>query len=66
MFSDGIPEAARDGEFFDNERLGQALIAQAKTASLEDAGDRLLAEVETFLAGTPRSDDVTLVLLRRT
>jgi sigma-B regulation protein RsbU (phosphoserine phosphatase) len=65
VFSDGIPEAVRDGEFFDNERLGQALIAQAGTASLEEAGDRLLAEVETFLAGTPRSDDVTLVLLRR-
>ena len=65
VFSDGIPEAARGGEFFDNERLGQALIAQAKTPSLEEAGDRLLGEVETFLAGTPRSDDVTLVLLRR-
>jgi phosphoserine phosphatase RsbU/P len=65
VFSDGIPEAAREGEFFDNERLGRALVAQAKNRSLEDAGDRVLGEVESFLAGTPRGDDVTLVLLRR-
>ncbi len=65
IFSDGIPEAVRDNEFFDNERLGQALLAQAGTADLEDASDGVLGEVEAFLAGTPRSDDVTLVLLRR-
>jgi serine phosphatase RsbU (regulator of sigma subunit) len=65
VFSDGIPEATREGEFFDNERLGKALVAQAKTPDLQQAGERLLGEVETFLAGTPRSDDVTLVLLRR-
>jgi sigma-B regulation protein RsbU (phosphoserine phosphatase) len=65
VFSDGIPEAARDGEFFDNDRLGKSLVAQARTPSLEAVGDTLLDEVETFLAGTPRGDDVTLVLLRR-
>jgi phosphoserine phosphatase RsbU/P len=65
VFSDGIPEAAREGEFFDNERLGKCLVSQAATPLLEEAGERLIAEVESFLAGTPRSDDVTLLLLRR-
>ena len=65
VFSDGIPEAARDGEFFDNERLGKSLIAHAQDPQLEQVGDQLLDEVESFLDGTPRGDDVTLVLLRR-
>jgi sigma-B regulation protein RsbU (phosphoserine phosphatase) len=65
VFSDGIPEAARGEEFFDNERLGKALTANAGAADLEEAGDRVLGEVESFLAGSPRGDDVTLVLLRR-
>ena len=65
VFSDGIPEAARGEEFFDNERLANALKARASADRLADVGDGVLAEVETFLSGTPWSDDVTLVLLRR-
>ena len=67
VFTDGIPEAERSSprEFFGDERLQAALMARADSASLEAAAEGLMAEVETFVAGTPRSDDITLVLLRR-
>ena len=65
-FSDGIPEATREGEFFDDARLREALIEMATNPELDRVGDGIVARVEKFLAGAPRSDDVTLVLVRRT
>lgn len=64
-FSDGIPEAARGSEFFDDERLEQALLELAAENDLDRVGEGVVARVESFLAGEPRSDDVTLVLARR-
>lgn len=66
IFTDGIPEATRDGEFFDDERLGEALIEASSAATLEEVSDAVIGKVDAFLAGTHRSDDVTLLLLRRT
>jgi sigma-B regulation protein RsbU (phosphoserine phosphatase) len=64
-FSDGIPEATREGEFFDDIRLREALVEMATDPELDRVGDGIVARVEKFLAGAPRSDDVTLVLVRR-
>ena len=64
-FSDGIPEATRGGEFFDEERLRQALIELAGETELDRLGDGVVTRVADFLAGEPRSDDVTLLLARR-
>ena len=64
LFSDGIPEAQRGGEFFDEERLDQALLEACREEHLEDVRRRVLARVDEFLAGSPRTDDLTLVLLR--
>jgi sigma-B regulation protein RsbU (phosphoserine phosphatase) len=64
-FSDGIPEAVRGGEFFDDERLQQALVQLSVDPDLDRVGEGVVSRVEAFLAGEPRSDDVTLVLARR-
>lgn len=64
-FSDGIPEATRGGEFFDDDRLRQALIELASETEIDRIGDGVVTRVAEFLAGEPRSDDVTLLLARR-
>ena len=65
VFSDGVPEAQSGQEFYDNERLHLALKASAPLVPLEAARLALIRNVEEFLAGAPRSDDVTVLMLRR-
>ena len=65
LFTDGIPEAQRGSEFFGDDRLREVLGRLRQEASLESVASGLVAEVEKFLDKAPRSDDVTLLLLRR-
>lgn len=65
LFSDGIPEAQHGEEFFDFERVAEALRAAEPEADLQVAADRVIASIDDFAAGEHRADDVTLVLLRR-
>src|SRR5207247_8812189 len=65
LFSDGIPEAQRGEEFFDDRRLHEALLAEGATADLQALRGGILGRVDDFLAGAPRTDDITLVLVRR-
>lgn len=65
VYSDGLTEACNDqGDFFGDERL-PALLPQLQGLSAEAAGDRLLAEFELFVGDEYRSDDLSLVLLKR-
>lgn len=62
FFTDGVTEARRDAEFYDDERLLRTLTALRH----EDAGtiaERLGDEVVDFQGGLPR-DDIALVVLR--
>ena len=65
VFTDGIPEAKRGKEFFDDRRLVEVLSQRAGDAELEAVADAVVTSVDEFLAGEPRTDDVTLVLVRR-
>jgi sigma-B regulation protein RsbU (phosphoserine phosphatase) len=65
VFSDGIPEAARGDDFFEDARLAKALLEQANEARLDQIAGHVIGRVDEFLAGSGRTDDVTLVLLRR-
>ena len=65
IFSDGIPEAQNRDEFFDFDRLSAVLREQGDVAELESARRNVLARVEAFLNGEPRTDDITLLLVRR-
>ena len=66
LFTDGVSEA-RDGQDqeYGTERLAEFL---ARTAALrpQDLASACLQEVNTFAAGAPQTDDVTIMVIRRT
>jgi serine phosphatase RsbU (regulator of sigma subunit) len=65
IFSDGIPEAMRGDEFFGDARLQETLAAAAATPDLDGARRGVFARLDAFLGDAPRSDDITLLLIRR-
>jgi serine phosphatase RsbU (regulator of sigma subunit) len=65
LFSDGIPEAQKGEDFFEQERLEAVLLEQAPVADIEQARRNILARVQEFIDGSPRTDDITLLLIRR-
>jgi serine phosphatase RsbU (regulator of sigma subunit) len=65
VFSDGIPEAQCGLEMFEDARLHAALLEVAAAPDLADVRRGVLARLDTFLGDAPRSDDVTLLLIRR-
>ncbi len=65
VFSDGIPEAQRGEEFFDTPRVEEALRELCAGGDVAAVADGLIRRIDAFSAGEHRSDDVTLVVLRR-
>jgi len=65
LFSDGIPEAQRGEDLFDDRRLHELLLAGSPTASLDALRERVIEGVREFMGEEPRTDDITLVLIRR-
>ncbi|SDT28143.1 SpoIIE family protein phosphatase [Actinoplanes derwentensis] len=63
LYTDGVIEARRGGEFFGEERLHRVLTAAAGS-SAEEIADRILAAVADF-AGTNTEDDMAVLVLRR-
>ena len=64
-YSDGLTEATdREGREFGEDRL-RALLPGLSRVPVEDAGRRLIHEVETFLDGERPHDDLSVVVLRR-
>jgi sigma-B regulation protein RsbU (phosphoserine phosphatase) len=64
LFSDGVTEAMNaEGEEFTDDRLIACANAH-RGESPQQVLDALLADVHTFCAGEPQSDDVTAVLVR--
>ena len=65
MVSDGVLEARNEQEgFFGEERFRQ-LLQRLRGLSAESAGKRILQEVEIFVGDAPRSDDISLVIVRK-
>jgi len=65
LFSDGIPEAQRGEEMFDDARIYEALKEGADGRPLPEVREHLLGRIATFLDGAAQTDDVTLLLIRR-
>jgi serine phosphatase RsbU (regulator of sigma subunit) len=65
IFSDGIPEAMGPDGFYGDERLVETL-RRHLDQPLDTVARAALADVELFRGATPASDDVTILLLRRT
>ena len=64
LYTDGINEAPdKSGEMFGISRL-QTLVAEGRGA-LEEAGDKIVAEVKQFITGTQQADDMCLVIVGR-
>ena len=65
LFTDGIPEAQKGEAMFDDAGVRAAVLEESGAADLATMRERLLARVDEFLAGSPRTDDITLLLMRR-
>jgi sigma-B regulation protein RsbU (phosphoserine phosphatase) len=67
LFSDGVSEAQRGTEFFDDveTRVPQTVLEAEREPDVERGADRIITRIDEFAAGAHRADDVTLVLLRR-
>jgi sigma-B regulation protein RsbU (phosphoserine phosphatase) len=66
VYSDGITEAMNEqDEFFGDERL-QALIAETPQMTAAEAGTHILAGLASFVGDAEQSDDVSLMVLKRT
>ncbi len=65
VFTDGVTEACnRKGEFFLESRL-EAYLAAHASRPVDELVRGLQAEVESFGAGVPRADDITVLAVRR-
>ncbi|MGE5176621.1 MAG: SpoIIE family protein phosphatase [Hyphomicrobiales bacterium] len=65
IFSDAVLEAKRRGKFYGSRRFLRALRKSADRSTLEATRRDLIEDVDAFLAGLPRQDDLTLLLVRR-
>jgi sigma-B regulation protein RsbU (phosphoserine phosphatase) len=64
FFTDGISEAMNsDSDCFGEARLGQ-LVAEHGDLPPEELRERILREIESFVAGAPQHDDMTLILIK--
>ncbi|MBN1446756.1 MAG: SpoIIE family protein phosphatase [Bacteroidetes bacterium] len=64
-YTDGVNEAmSHDMEEFSDERLAD-LVEQCRTLTAEETLQRIRAEIVSFTAGTAQSDDITMLVLRR-
>ena len=61
LYTDGITEARRDGEFFGDDRVAR-LIADAGDLSAQELADALVATAVEFQGGTTRDDIAVLVI----
>jgi sigma-B regulation protein RsbU (phosphoserine phosphatase) len=65
IFSDGVPEATTDGDRFLGMDPVQDILMTHSREPLSEIRSRIVSAVDSYLAGEPNSDDVTLLLLRR-
>ncbi len=65
VYSDGLTEARNEqGEFFGEKRL-MDLLPKLSRLSSEEAGNRILAEIDHFTGEARPNDDLSMVILRR-
>lgn len=66
FYTDGVTEARNGaGDFFGDERLLQTAVS-GKHDNAQQLAQRIKTAVETFTQNTPQSDDMTLLVVKRT
>jgi serine phosphatase RsbU (regulator of sigma subunit) len=64
LYTDGVTEAMdRDGRFFGEGRL-ESYLGQQRSATEQEIVDGVFERLETFVAGAPQSDDITVLAFR--
>lgn len=64
-YSDGVTEARNErDEFFGDQRL-KTLLGKSAGISPDRVGEKILSSVDAFVGEAPRSDDLSLVLIKR-
>lgn len=64
FFTDGISEAMNpDSDLFGEARLA-SLVAEHGHLPVEELRERILREIDEFVAGAPQNDDMTMILLK--
>lgn len=64
VFTDGLTEAEKDDEFYSDERL-EACVRDHRDTSPDALACIIMKEVEAFVKNAPRSDDVTMLIIKR-
>jgi serine phosphatase RsbU (regulator of sigma subunit) len=66
IYSDGVTEAADENlAMYDDERLFN-LLPGLRSMSAENIGRRILDSVNTFVGEAPRSDDLSIIIMKKT
>lgn len=63
-FTDGVTEAEKGEDNYSDERLEQLVVAWRDRTPCEMAA-AIVKDVETFVEGSPRSDDITMLIVKR-
>jgi len=64
VFSDGVTEAERDDEQYGDERM-EKTITKTRNKHPREIVDLLMDEINNFMGDAPRSDDITVFLIKR-
>lgn len=64
IFSDGVTEAQRDGEQYGEERM-EKLVIDARDKRPEEIVGHLMNDINEFMGDAPRSDDITMLVIKR-
>ena len=64
VFTDGVVEADRSGAHYGDERL-EKLVVDNRHQTPDNLINSIIRDVTRFVAGESRSDDITMVAIRR-
>jgi len=64
VFTDGITEAVKGEQLYSDSRMEQ-LIVTSRHLEPELIAARLLEDIDSFVDDSPRSDDITMVIMKR-
>jgi serine phosphatase RsbU (regulator of sigma subunit) len=64
VFTDGVTEAEKGDDFYGDERLEQLVISN-RDCQPSSLARLIVSDVEKYVEGTPRSDDITMMIIKR-
>lgn len=65
IYTDGLSEAHKDSEEYGSERIADSFQG-VSNLPLPEIINHLISDMKKFVSGTPQSDDLTIMMIRRT